>query len=227
MKRSIHAFCVAIFLVALGCVVIPDTFEARITIDIRHVEAQADDVLDYVEGKTDSVPNLDAPEVENTSYLERTLRFVMPGNVAYAADLDEGSPRAQQILRVMKERYPEVQALKDKGIVGETNRGSLELLKSNFEGSEEAMNSAQQVVAADNKDRKAFYQEIARINKAQNMMVSTVERVYAQKRLMRGQPGEHFQLPREGKDLDAFKSSLPGQKLGDACVADAWIKIPE
>lgn len=225
MKRSLKALSVAVFVVVLGCVIIPDTFEAHIFIDIRHVQEQASDVLDYVEGKTDVVPELDAAVPQSTSYLKRTVEFLAPMRVAYAAELDEGSPRAKQILKKMKKRYPEVQAIKKKGYAGETNRGLLELVEAKFSGSEEDMNAIQQLIAADNQDRKALYQEIARINKEQMLRVAAVERVYAQKRLERAQPGELFQLSRAGEEFDAFKKSEMGQKLGYACVPEAWVTI--
>ena len=84
----------------------------------------------------------------------------------------------------------------------------------------------QRVIAAENKDRKALYLEIARINREQNLNVSTVEGIYAQEHLERAKAGEHFQLPVAGGDFEAFKRSPAGQRLASRCVPGAWVRIP-
>ncbi len=227
MRRASNFITVAALLVILGCVVIPDTFEAHITIDIRHVEEQADHVLDYVEGKTETIEEVKVPAPQ--SMLRRTIDFLSPIRVAYAAEQDsemkDTSPLITQIADSMKKRFPEVEALKKTGAVGENNRGLLELVKPDALENDDARNAAQRTISADNEDRKALYKEVARINSEQSLKVATVERVYAQKRLERAKPGELFQLPPAGADFDAFAASTPGKKLGGACRADAWVTI--
>lgn len=51
--RTISKIAMACSLALMaGCVMVPKTFEADIRIEITHVQKQADDVLDYIEGKT-------------------------------------------------------------------------------------------------------------------------------------------------------------------------------
>lgn len=64
-----------------------------------------------------------------------------------------GAAGAQDIKSRMRDRLPEIVALKAKGIVGENNQGYLEILKSN--------GSADKIVSAENKDRATVYQAIA------------------------------------------------------------------
>lgn len=225
MRRFSNIATVVALVLVLGCVVIPDTFNANITVTIRHIEEQADQILDYVEGKTDSLPGLAEGEAENTSLLRRAIQYLSPIQVAYAAELNQSSPRIKQIATQMKNRFAEVQAAKSTGAVGESNRGLLELVKPDRIGDSDEKNRIQRVIAADNDDRKALYKEVARINKDQNLTVSAVERVYAQERLGRAKAGDLYQLPPTGSDFDKFKNSAAGKRLGAQCVAGGWATI--
>ena len=225
MIRKLSAFSTAVILVFIGCINVPNKFEARIYIDIRHIQEQANQVLDYVEGKTDTVPDL-RPAPEKSSFLRDAIEFVSPIRVAYAQELDEGSARAKQILASMRKRFAELEQVKKTGAVGENNRGMVALAKGEALGSAEETNEVQRVVAAENNDRKAFYQEIARINRDQNLAVGAVERAYAQERLLRAKKGELFQLPPAGRDFDSFKDSRACKQLGAACSPGAWVVIP-
>ncbi len=220
MKRA--SLCVAASIaIFTGCVVIPKTFDANINVTIRQIQQQADGILDAI-----GVPPPSAAAPKKTSLLRSTIDLLDPMPVAYAADVKDDSPRIKQLVASMKTRYPEVDAAKKSGAVGENNRGLLELVKPEKIADAEKKNAVQRTVAAENDDRKALYQEVARLNSDQNLTVSAVERVYAQKRLERAQPGELFQLPPAGPDLTAFASSPAGKKLGAAATAGAWVTIP-
>jgi len=226
MRRIPTGVSLAALVLVVGCVVIPDTFNADITVTIRHIEEQADQILDYVEGKTDSLPGLEDGDTENTSFLMRTIQFMNPIQVAYAAEeVRDSSPRVTQIANSMKARYNEVRGIKATGAVGENNRGLLKMERANLIADSEERNQAQRVVAAENDDRKALYQEIARLNRDQDLNVGQVERIYAQERLERAKAGEYFELPPAGSDFNAFKSSSAGQRLGAQCVPGAWVTI--
>ncbi len=69
---------------------------------------------------------------------------------------------ADSIKERMKQRLPQIVDLKNKGLVGETNTGYL--------GFVTAKKEKQNVVAAENKDRKAIYTQIA---KQQNVSKNT------------------------------------------------------
>lgn len=64
-----------------------------------------------------------------------------------------GHALAQDIKARMQSRLPIIVDLKARGVVGENNQGYLEMLKGQTE--------KQDVVAAENQDRKAVYQQIA------------------------------------------------------------------
>ena len=234
IKRLSALAAAAALLFAWGCVITTkNTIDAHITVDIRHIEKQADNVLDYVEGKTDAIPggaaagakDKKADKPKATSMLRRAAEGLNPMGTAYAAELKQSSPAITEIATKLKARYPQLEALKAGACAGETNRGLVELRPCDAMSDPAKKNEAQQLVAAENADRKALYKEVATLNQDQKLTVNTVERVYAQKRLERAQPGQIFQLPEAGSDFDAFKKSDVGKKLGAECAPGAWVTI--
>lgn len=223
MNKSLRVFAVVFFGVAVGCVVIPDTFEANINITIRHIEQQADDFWDEVEGDAETTEESDAEH--DISYLKQFVDFMSPVQIAYA-QTSSTSPRLDQIKAKIKQRYAEVQRIKKTGAVGESNRGMLNLARPEKISDIEQKNEIQRVVAAENKDRKALYKEIARLNKDQNMTVSTVENVHSASLRKRAKPGDLVQAPKAGDEFDKFKITALGKKLGGKAKPGAWVTVP-
>lgn len=228
MKKYMIFCAAAMLAVALGCVIRTEhKIDAHITLDIRHVAEQAESVLDFVEGKTDALPGMEEmPEPE--SRLHRVLNALNPIQTAYAAELKvTTSPLVVEIANSMRARNSKIEAVKKQGCLGETNRGYVELRDCDGIKDAEQRNEAQKLVADENKDRKALYAEMARLNKdIDGVNVGKVESVFAMQRLERAKSGEIFQLPPAGNDFNKFKSSATGQKLGGNCVAGAWVTIP-
>jgi uncharacterized protein YdbL (DUF1318 family) len=157
--------------------------------------------------------------------LHDAVEWLNPIPVAYAAELKQASPAVQEILKRQRERNSQIDELKASGAAGESNRGLVELRPSEKLSDAAKKNAAQQLISAENADRKALYKEIATLNQDQNISVSAVERVFAQKRLDRAKSGQTFQLPEAGDDFDAFKKSDLGKKLGADCKPGAWVTI--
>lgn len=84
----------------------------------------------------------------------------------------------------MKQRLPAIADLKAKGIIGEDNRGYL--------GFVTGARALEDVIAAENKDRKAIYSHFA---KQQNTTLAVVEKIQAKRKAERVRPGEFFQNP--------------------------------
>ena len=236
MKRVFAGLISAVLVVLGGCVIRTEhRIEAHVTLDIRHIEQQAEAVLDYMEGKTDVIPELTpAPAVAPTSKWDRVLDGMNPIPVAYAEkELNTSSARYRQILQQINARSGQINGLKAEACVGENNRGYLELRDCAALQDATRKNEIQKLMADENGDRKAFYSEIVRLNSDdKKVTVSYVERIYAWKRLERAQTGEVYQLPPDGGDapeghtFEAFKASALGQKLGEQCKPGAWVTIP-
>lgn len=84
----------------------------------------------------------------------------------------------------MAARIPEINTLKDQGIVGENNKGLLEYRSDK--------KAKQDLVTSENKDRKAVYQAIA---KSQGASVELVAQKRAQMIAKSGKSGHWFQKP--------------------------------
>lgn len=226
MRVRLGVLVTAVVAVAVGCVIRTEhKIDARIVVDIRHIEQQAESVLDFVEGKTDALPATEAPKSGGSSMLEQAIDFLDPIPTAYAAELQQSSPVVTELAGKMRERNGDIASMKEKSCLGEDNRGYVAVRDCEYCKDADKKNEVQKLSAAENADRKALYKEIAQLNKAENVTVSQVERVFAQKRLERAKTGEIFQLPPSGEDFDAFKGSATGKKLGDECKPEAWVTI--
>ncbi|MGD2184889.1 MAG: YdbL family protein [Desulfobacterales bacterium] len=100
----------------------------------------------------------------------------------FAAGVSAFSADINAIKASMKKRLPVIEALKAKGILGENNRGYLEFVGSKKESAD--------VVAAENKDRKAVYAAIA---KQQGTTVEVVGTHRARQIVLKADPGEWLQ----------------------------------
>lgn len=228
MKKLVILAGVAAVAGIAGCVLRTEhKIDAYITLDIRHIENQADTVLDFVEGKRDALPGMEATSrAAFPSWLKEVWDGVNPIQVAHAAESwEETSPLIVQIASSMRARHERIEGLKRQGCLGENNRGYVELRECAAHADPEARNAAQQLLAEENRDRKALYGEVARLNRDQGLSVSTVESVYAGRRLQRGSAGEIFQLPPAGEYFEAFKASPACNRLGDECRPNAWVRL--
>ena len=226
MKRILLALFLTLTLVAAGCVLRTEhKITADINLNIRHVQEQAAATLDYIEGRTDTLPGL-APADPPTSWIQHTLDTFSPIQIAHAQALKADSPLVKQILDSLRARQGQIDAMKKQGCFGENNRGYVELRECEALKDADAKNQAQQLMADENRDRKNLYNEIARLNKDDGLTVSTVEAVYALERIQRAQSGEQVQLPNSGRQFDELRNSPAGQKLGDKLQPGAWVTIP-
>lgn len=96
----------------------------------------------------------------------------------FAVTVDTYALNARQIKGRMKARLSQVDILKQQGIIGENNKGYLELLKKNAQ--------AEKLVAAENKDRKLIYTAIARQQKVTADLVGKRRAIMIAKRAVKG-----------------------------------------
>lgn len=89
---------------------------------------------------------------------------------------------ADSIKERMTQRLPQIVDLKNRGIVGETNTGYLEFVT--------AQKEKQDVVAAENQDRKIIYTQIA---KQQNVSIQLVQKRRAATLFSNGTEGHYYQ----------------------------------
>jgi len=105
----------------------------------------------------------------------------------YAAEynLKQMTPAVEQALLSRKARFDQLEAYKAKGVVGENNRGYVELLSPDEKAAE--------IVKGENADRRAIYQAIAEQNGIASQL-DVIEKVFAQVQQEKAQAGYKVQL---------------------------------
>ena len=234
MKKLAVTLTLFSLIIVLSCVRIPSdlTLTANITVDIRHIEEQANNILDYTEEKTDALPGMEEDteaESNNRTWLMHTIDAVSPIRRVYAAGLKSTSDLVTKLAKKMRDRNKQIAVHKKAGYLGENNRGYVEVMVKKFPKDDpkaaELKNEVQKLATAENADRKALYKEIAKLNSDAKVTLTQVESIYAMTRLNRAKPGEIFQLPPKGENFDKFKKTKIGMKLGKKCVPKAWVTI--
>jgi uncharacterized protein YdbL (DUF1318 family) len=212
----------------VGCVIRTEhRIEAHIQVDVRYIEEQAGSVLDFIEGDSDELEGFDGSTLDTTPNrgMEGLVDWLRPIQIAHAQALKTDSAKTRELAEKMRARYKEIAAVKKTGCMGEDNRGYVELFDCAAIEEGEKRNAAQKLKTAENQDRKALYNEFAKLNAEGNVTVAQIEAIFAKQRLERAKAGEKFQLPKEGPVFDAFKESEKGKALGEECVAEAWVTI--
>ena len=98
--------------------------------------------------------------------------------------LKEMTPAAQAALDGRRSRFDQLAALKAKGVVGENNRGYVEVMGSDP--------SAPTIVQTENNDRAVVYKTIAEQNGLMRQL-DVIEKVFAQVQRDKAQSGEKIQ----------------------------------
>ena len=172
--------------------------------DASELAVQAAAILDYIEGLTGAPPEC-----------------------CLSAEGEDGPSELARSVEELRGLNPGIEVLKRIGCLGESKRGRLTLQEHESFSQPEAKNQAQKTLSAVNKLRKSLYKEIARRYRDRRLTISQVEDVYALEGLLRASPGAIVQIPGEGPGFDAFLASPAGKRLGQACVPEAWVSIPE
>ena len=103
--------------------------------------------------------------------------------------LKKGDPALQKVLDGRKARSPELRVLKTKGVIGENNRGFIEVLKPVLTA------KGKDLIEAENHDRKFIYETVVRQNHLGDEGLAKVEEQYAKTRRERAKKGDRVQLP--------------------------------
>lgn len=114
------------------------------------------------------------------------LALLIFSSVGQAAkyNIKEMTPEVSQALDNRRDRYDKLAEFKKSGVVGENNRGYVEVLSSNAE--------AQALVEAENRDRKVIYETIIRQNGLTGAL-ETIEKIFAEEQRGRAASGDMIQ----------------------------------
>lgn len=115
------------------------------------------------------------------------LVVIMAGTVlaAGAYDIKQMTPQVQAALEGRKQRFAQLKSLKAQGVLGENNRGYVEVLGASAD--------ARALADEENRDRKAIYEAIVVQNNLGKGALVTVEGVFAEVQRQKASSGDRIQ----------------------------------
>jgi uncharacterized protein YdbL (DUF1318 family) len=157
---------------------------ACVTVNIyfpaAEVQRAADIIVDEV--RPENVPPSSKPSSSKPQSLHKRIMIhiaslVLPSAEA-AVDIEISTPAIRNLKASLKNRYGSLKPYYDKGVIGETNRGYIEIRDT---GKLDLKQKGQIKRLSDdeNADRRALYEEIIRANKLESKVLPEVERVFA------------------------------------------------
>ena len=131
--------------------------------------------------------------MKNKIYHSIFLLFLIVGQInvmvprcdATSYEIKEMTPEIKAALDSRRDRFDLLRGFKEKGIIGEDNKGYVQLLSDNGE--------AKRIVDAENEDRRFIYEKIVEQNNLPKDALATVEKVFAQVQRDKANPGDKIQ----------------------------------
>ena len=110
------------------------------------------------------------------------------------------SAEKQKVLDAVENRKfnkDDIDEFKDKGVIGEDNRGFLQVLSAAREQDDEkSVQLVQQIVDEENRDRQVIYERVLLVNPAAASADSTkIVEIFSKLNQDNSKPGTHIQLP--------------------------------
>jgi len=122
-----------------------------------------------------------AQRIGLSAFLLLTLAGVSPG-AQY--EIKEMTPEVKTALENRRNRFDQLQAFETQGVLGENNRGYVDVLQHHPE--------ARALAEVENKDRRTIYQTIAQQNNLTDAL-ETIEKVFAEVQREKASPGKKIQ----------------------------------
>jgi uncharacterized protein len=159
----------------MACVTVNVYFPAK------EVERRAGDIVDDIRRDQPAAPA--APQ---------SLLTPFPGGWSFTgtawAQKEPESPAVSALKKQIRERFPRLAPLYQKGSVGENNQGWLEIREVSTLSPAEK-NEVKPLVDSENRDRRALYLEVAKsMNIAPDQLIK-VQRIFAEKWQQSASPG--------------------------------------
>lgn len=194
MNKSIALFPLLLFISIASCVTVNIYFPAAAA------EKAADQIIRDIQQGT---PATDQPQssLKRQSILAwLSLKSYQIGLIvlaispAYAqADLNLDSPEIRALKASLQRRFPKLKQYLDQGWVGYTNDGLVAVVNKDQIPLKELAN-AEQLVTAENRDRQALYQAIARAN-GRSEWAAEIQSAFAKRWIANAEPGWWIQTP--------------------------------
>jgi len=111
------------------------------------------------------------------TFIASLLAVLLLPALLFAAD-----SKKAELQKRFKERYPEIQRLKEQGVIGETDEGYVDFVAKKDSGAADTVNQ-------ENADRRALYELIA---KNEGTSIDTVAKHNAQRNFEKAKAGEYL-----------------------------------
>lgn len=211
--------------------------EAHIVLDIRKIQDEAASVENRVregasEGSGETGPRSWLPSDPDRQYASAGLPSLAAPrpwwavfDLASGASAAEVSPDEEAAIAGRKGRLADLNKLLDKGCAGENNKGLVELRPCDGLKEEADRKAADELIAAENSDRRTIYSGIAKRNGLKADQTGPVGEVYAAEIRKNLKKGQFFQTPSDAKLFQEFAASPLGKKLKEPKKGE-WLAVP-
>lgn len=182
MKKSLAVIPFMLLLAVVSCVTINIYFPAAAA------EKAADKIIKDIQQGAEAPPEPQSWLLWQQRRLPLAALFSAGISSAHAAaDIQVDSPEIRSIRASMKQRFPHLKTYLDQGWVGYTNNGLVAVVDP---GKIPLRNraSVEQVVKAENRDRLALYQAIARAN-GHPEWTDEIQQTFAKRWIANANPG--------------------------------------
>lgn len=188
MPRSTAAIGLSVAFLLSACVTINVYFPAAAA------EKAADRIIEDVWKQPGAAPAAATPSPQSSlgsRALIAVLDVLVPRAEAQQPNIDISSPEVQRVKASLEARFPKLKPYFDSGAVGLTGDGLVALRDPNAVPLAQR-NAAKSLVADENSDRKALYQQIAIAN-GQPQWQGQIQSVFAQRWVAKAQSGWWYQ----------------------------------
>ncbi|MBI4766130.1 MAG: YdbL family protein [Deltaproteobacteria bacterium] len=158
--------------IVMSCVTVNVYFPAK------EVEKKAGDIIDDIRKMETPPPTSPSGPQSSINHLKN---LIFNRNLAYAQRGGDGSsPAIQNLKQQIRERFPRLAPFFQKGVVGEGRTGLVEIL-NNKDLAPAEKREVKSLVEAENRDRLALYQEVAKSMNITSDQIGKVQRIFARK----------------------------------------------
>jgi uncharacterized protein YdbL (DUF1318 family) len=172
MNKARLIFPLWILSIVMACVTVNVYFPAK------EVEKKAGDIIDDIRKMEPPLPT--KPSGPQSS-IDQLKNIILNSGLAHAQKGGNGSnPAIQNLKQQIRERFPRLVPFFQKGAIGEGRSGFVEIRDTKGLTPVEK-NDIKPLVEAENQNREALYQEVAKSMNISSDQISKVHRIFAKK----------------------------------------------
>lgn len=204
--------------------------DAHIVIDVRKVEAEAQQVESEVRGTPKAVPDgqqSSAVDEGPVILFRPASKFWSIFNLTSTASAQQAPTNGdeQAAIERRKNRAPAIERALSEGCLGENSKGFVE--PRPCDASDEQKADLKRLAGEENKDRRIIYSRTV-VKQGHNLSedgITAVGLIYAKVIRDKLRSGQLFQVPQNDERFQEFKQSDLGRKLPAARKGE-WVRVP-